>query len=145
MRIKDICKNHTSDHYMPTPGTIKQLGININGSTIKAYKQAQPREICSLIKCVLPDHHKRNANVTRNWIIQKRKHNQGVEFEEIFYFLDVMLNNTPWNKQNFSEIVQRIYNAVFVSVCQICLTRINRPGKNSIWINDSSHEHQKEL
>ena len=29
MRIKDICKNHPSDHYMFTPGTMKQLGINI--------------------------------------------------------------------------------------------------------------------
>ena len=36
MRIKDIYKNHPSDHYMLTPGTIKQLGINIIGSTIKA-------------------------------------------------------------------------------------------------------------
>ena len=35
MRIKDICKNHPSDHYMLTPGTIKQLVININGSTSK--------------------------------------------------------------------------------------------------------------
>ena len=45
MRIKDICKNHPSDHYMLTPGTIKQLGINIIGSTIEAYTQAQPQEI----------------------------------------------------------------------------------------------------
>ena len=145
MRIKDICKNYTLDHYILTPGTIKQLDININGSTIEAYKQAQPQEICSLIKCVLPNHHKRNANVIRNWIIQKRKHKEGVEFEEIFYFLDVMLNITPWNKQKFPEIVQRIYNAIFVSVYQICVTRINRPGKISTWINDSNHEHQKEL
>ena len=42
MRIKDTCKNHPSDHYMLTPGTIIQPGININGSTIEAYTQAQP-------------------------------------------------------------------------------------------------------
>ena len=40
MRIKDVCKKHKSDHYMLTPGTIKQIGININGLTIEAYTQA---------------------------------------------------------------------------------------------------------
>ena len=58
MRIKDICQNHPSDYYILTPWTIKQLGININGSTIEAYTQAQPQEIRSFIKCVLPKHHK---------------------------------------------------------------------------------------
>ena len=38
--IKDLCKNQPSDHYMLTSGTIKQLGVNINGSTIEAYMQA---------------------------------------------------------------------------------------------------------
>ena len=52
MRIKDVCKNHPLDHYMLVPGIIKQLCININGSTIEAYMQAQPQEICSFIKCV---------------------------------------------------------------------------------------------
>ena len=145
MRIKDVCKNHSSDHYMLTPGTIKKLGININGSTIEAYTQVPPQEIRSFIKCVLPKHQKRNANVVKNWIVQKSKHNQAVKYEEIFYFLDVMLNITQWNKLKFPEIVQRIYNTIFVSVCQICLTRTKRPGKNSTWINDLYHEHQKEL
>ena len=108
MRIKDVCKNHPSDHYMLTPGTIKQLGININGSTIEAYTQAQPQEIRSFIKCVLPKHHKHKAPIIKNWIVQKRKHNQAVKYEEIFYFLDVMLNMTSWNEQKFPEIVQRI-------------------------------------
>ena len=31
MRIKDVCRNHPSDHFMLTPRTIKHLGINING------------------------------------------------------------------------------------------------------------------
>ena len=44
MRIKYICKNHPSDHYMLTSGTIKQLGINSNGSTIEACTQAQPQK-----------------------------------------------------------------------------------------------------
>ena len=52
MIIKDVFKNHPSDHYMLTPGTIKQLGININGSTIETRTQAQPQEIHSFIKCV---------------------------------------------------------------------------------------------
>ena len=37
---------------------------------------------------------------------------------------------TPWNEQKFPEIVQRINNAIFVSVCQKDLTRTKRPGKN---------------
>ena len=56
-----------------------------------------------------------------------------------------MFNITPWNEPKFPEMVQQIYNAVFVSVCQICLTRTNRPGKNSTRINDLNHQHQKEL
>ena len=75
MIIKDISKNHLSDHYVLTPGIIKQLGLNINGSTIETYMQAEPQEICSFIKCVLLKHHKCNTNVIRNWIAQKRKHN----------------------------------------------------------------------
>ena len=55
-----------------------------------------------------------------------------------------MFNITPLIEEKFPEVVQRIYNAIFVSVCQICLTRTKRPGKNSIWINDLDHEHQKE-
>ena len=56
-----------------------------------------------------------------------------------------MFNITQWNEPKFPEIVQRIYNAIFVSVCQICLTRTKRPGKSSTWINDLNHQHQKEL
>ena len=89
MRIKDVCKNHPSDHYMLTPGTIKQLCVNINGSTIQAYTQAQAQEICSFIKCVLPKHHKSNANVIKNCIVHKRKYKRAVKYEEIFYFLHV--------------------------------------------------------
>ena len=144
MKIKDICKNHPSDHYMFTPGTIKQLGINVNGSTIEAYTQAQPQEIRSFIKCILSKYHDRYANVIRNWIVQKRKHNQAKKYEDIFYFLDVILNIAQWNEPKFPETVQIIYNAKFVSVCQIYLRRTKRPGKNSTWINDLNHEHKKE-
>ena len=115
---------------MLTPRTIKQLGININGSTIEAYTQAQPQEIRSFIKCVLPKHHKHIAPQIKNWIVQTRQHICTVKYEEIFYYLDVMFNISPWNEQKFPEIVKGIYNAIFVSVCQMCLTRTKRPGKN---------------
>ena len=54
-----------------------------------------------------------------------------------------MFNIKPWTEQKFPEIVQRIYNAIFVSACQICITRTKRPGENPPWSNDLNHEHQK--
>ena len=71
MRIKDVCKNHPSDHYILTPGTFKQLGIKINDSTIEAYTQDQPQEIFSFIKCFIPKNHKHNAPIIKNWVVQK--------------------------------------------------------------------------
>ena len=44
IQIEDVCKNCPSDHHMLSPGTIKQLGININGSTIEAYTQAKHKK-----------------------------------------------------------------------------------------------------
>ena len=92
MRIQDMCKNRFSDHYMPTPGTIEKLGININSSTIEAYTQAKPQEIRAFINCVLPKHCKHKASIIKNWIVQKRKYNRAVKYEEIFYFIEVMFN-----------------------------------------------------
>ena len=83
---------------MFTPGTIKKLGININD---EASMEAQPQEIRLFIKCVLPKHHKHKAPIIKNWIVQKRKQNRAVKYEEIFYFLEVMLNITPLNEQKF--------------------------------------------
>ena len=68
-----------------------------------------------------------------------------MKYQEIFNYLDVMFNITSWNETEFPEIVQWVYNAIFVSVCQIYLTRTKRPGKNSTWINDLNYQHQKEL
>ena len=82
-------------------GTIKKLGININGSTIEAYTQAKPQEIHEFIKYVLPKHHKHKAPLIKNWIVQKIKHNQAVKYEEIFYYLKVIFNIAPWNEQKF--------------------------------------------
>ena len=102
------------------------VSININGSTIESYTQAQPQEILSFIKCVLPKHYERNANVIRERIVQKRKHNRAVKYEDMFYFLNVMLNISLWNEPKFPEIVQQIYNTLFVGVCLICLTRTKK-------------------
>ena len=76
---------------------------------------------------------------SRNESSKRENINQAVKYEEIFYFLDVMCNITPWNEAKFPEIAQRIYNATFVGVFQICLTRIKISGKNSTWINDLIH------
>ena len=38
-QIQEICKNHSSDHYMLTPQAIDKLGIKIDGSTVEAYTQ----------------------------------------------------------------------------------------------------------
>ena len=72
MRIKDVCKNHPSDHYMLTPGTMKQLSIKINGSTIEAYIQAQPQEIRSFIKYVLGYHPSSRIGSSKRENITKR-------------------------------------------------------------------------
>ena len=49
------------------------------------------------------------------------------------------------DRRKFPKIVQRIYNAIFVSDFQICRTRTKRPGKNSTRHDDLNTEHQKEL
>ena len=66
---------------------------------------------------MLPQYHKHEAPITKNWITQKRIRNRAVKYKEIFYFLEVMFNITPWTEEKFPAIVQRIYNALFLSVC----------------------------
>ena len=78
MRIKDLCKNHPSDHYILTTGTLEKLGINMNGSTIEAYTQAKPQETSSLsnvsyISIVNTKHwssgigSSKRENITKRW------------------------------------------------------------------------------
>ena len=69
--INNICRSHLSDHYMQTPGAIHHLGIQINGSTIKAYTPPVPSEICSFVKCVLPKEPKGIGTKIKNWIVFK--------------------------------------------------------------------------
>ena len=75
MRIKDVCKNHPSDHNMLTSRTIKHLGINISGSTIEAYMQAHPQEICSfsIINTIHPS--SRIGSSKRENTTERRKRN----------------------------------------------------------------------
>ena len=56
-----------------------------------------------------------------------------------------MFNITLWTEQKFPEIIEKIYNAIFISVCQIYPTRMRRSGENSTWINDLFPEYQKEM
>ena len=86
MQIKDVCKNHPSGHYMLMPGTIKKIGIYIyiNGSTIKAYTQANQQEIHSFITCVLPKYLRHEAPIIKSWIIKKGINNRAVKYEEIY-------------------------------------------------------------
>ena len=106
--------------------------------------QANSQEIGSFNKCVSSKYCKHEEPIIKNRIVQKRIYNRVVKYEEIFYFLEVMFNIILWTEEKFPEIVQRIYNAIFASVCQIYLTRTKRQGKNSTWVNDLFPEHQKE-
>ena len=41
--------------------------------------------------------------------------------------------------------MQRIYNAIFISLCRVSLKRTKRPGKNSHWVKDLNIQDQKDL
>ena len=102
---------------------IKMLGININGATIEAHMQAKPQVIHSFIKC--PKHHKNIAPPIKDWIVQKRKHNQAAKYEEIFYYLNLIVIIKPWNEKisrNSTENLQ----------CYICKFLLNMSNKNKI-------------
>ena len=105
-------------HKITTCSHQEQLKSLLSISMVQPLKPtyAQPQEIHSFIKYVLPKNHKHKAPIIKNWTVQKEK-NQAVKYQEIFYFLDLIFNITPWNEQKFPEIVQRIYNTIFVSVC----------------------------
>ena len=134
MRIKDVCQTHPSDHYMLTPSAIHHLGIKTDGSTIEAYTPPNPSEIRSFVKCVLPKNPKGIGTKVKNWIVFKLNQGNPVHYPEIFEFLDREFNINSVTQDKFPEIVQRIYNAIFVSLCKVSLKRTNRPGKNSHWI-----------
>ena len=72
MKIKDICRNHPSDHYMLTPSAIHHLGMKINGSTIEVYTPPVPSETCSFVKCVLPKQPKGIGAKIKNIFLNQR-------------------------------------------------------------------------
>ena len=145
MRIQNICNNHPSDHYMLTPSAIHNLGIEINGSTIEVYTPSVPSEIRSFVKCVLPKKPKGIGTKIKNWIVFKLCQGRPVHYLEIFDYLDKEFNIYPQTQEKFAEIVQSIYNAIFVSLCKISLKRTNCTGKNSHWVKDLNIQDQNDL
>ena len=144
-RITDICRSYPSNHYILTPSAIHHLGIKINGSTIEAYTPPVPSEICSFVKYVLPKEPKEIGTKIKNWIVFKLCHGRSLHFPEIFHYLDKEVDINPQTQENFAEIVQRIYNVIFVCLCKVSLKRISCPGKNSHWVKDLNIQDQKEL
>ena len=124
MRIKDICRTHPSD-----PSAIHNLGIKINGSTIEIYTPPVPSEIRSFVKCALPKDLKGKGTKITNWIVFKFCQARPVHYPEVFDYLDTEFNINPWTQEKFAELVQRIYNAIFVSSCKISLKQTNLPEK----------------
>ena len=57
----------------------------------------------------------------------------------------MQFNKNPQTQEKFAEIVQRIYNAIFISFCKISLKRTNRPRKNSHLTKDLNIQDQKDL
>ena len=54
-------------------------------------------------------------------------------------------NINPQTQEKFAEIVHRIYNAIFVSLCKVLIKRTIRPGKTSHWVKDLNSQDQKDL
>ena len=88
MRMKDIRRNHPSDHFMLTPRAIHHLGIKINGSTIVAYTPPAPSEICSFVKCMLPKKLKGIGTKIKIWFVVKLCQGRAFHYPEIFHYMD---------------------------------------------------------
>ena len=131
MRINDICRSHPSYHYMFIPSAIHHLGVKINGSTIEAYIPPEPSEIRSFVKYVLPKKLKGIGKKIKNCIVFKLLQGRLVHYPEIFHKLNMEFNINPQTQEKFTELVQRIYHAIFVSLCKVSLQRTNSPGKNT--------------
>ena len=130
MRLKDICRNHPSDHYIVTPSAIHNLGMKTNGSIIKVYTPPVPSDICSFVKCMLPEEPKGIETKIKNWIVFKLCQGRPIHYQEIFDYLDKKFKIIPQTQEKFAEIMKRKYNIIFVSLCKVSLKRSNLPGKN---------------
>ena len=145
MGIKDICRSHPSDHYILTPSTIHHLGIKINGSTIEAYTPPALSVIRSFVKCMLQKEPKEIGTKIKNWIVVKLCKGRPLRYPEIFHYLDKEFDINPQTKEKLAGIVQRIYNAIFISLCKVSLKRTNCSTKNSHWVKDLNIQEQKDL
>ena len=92
------------------------------------------------MKCVLPKEAKGIGSKIKNWIVFKRCLGRPLQYAKILDFLDKDFNINPQTQEKFAEIVQRIYNTIFVSFCKVSLKRSNYPGENSHWIKDLKDE-----
>ena len=81
----------------------------------------------------------------KNWIIFELCQGRSVHYPEIFHYSDEKFRINPQTQEKFAEIVQRIYNAIFVSLCKVSLKRTNCSGKNSHWVNDLNIQDRKDL
>ena len=116
---------------MLTPSAINHLGIKINSSTIGVYTPPVSSEIRSFAKCVLPKETKEIGTKIKNWIVFNLCQGRPLHYPEIFDYLDKEFNRNPQTQEKFAEMVQRIYNAIFVSLFEVSLKRKSCPGKNS--------------
>ena len=71
---------------------------------------------------------KQEVKIIMNWIVQKQKYNKVVINKESFYYLEVMFH-IIWSEEKFPDLVQKIDNTTYASICEISLTGTKRPGK----------------
>ena len=71
------------------------------------------------MKCVLPKEPKGIGTKIKNWILFKLCQGRPVHYPERSDYLDQEFNINPQTQEKFAEIVQRIYNAIFVSLYKV--------------------------
>ena len=143
MRIKDICRSHPSNHHILTPSASHHLGMKTNASTNEAYTPPVPSEIRSFMKCMLPKEPKGIGKQIKKWIVFKLCQGRPIHYSKIFHYLDKEFDINPQTQEKFAEIVQRIYNAIFISLCKVSSKRTYRPRKNLHWVKDFTIQEKK--
>ena len=85
---------------------------------------------------MLPKELKGIGTVIKNWIVFKLRQGRLLHYPEKYHYLDKEFYINSQTQEKFAEIMQRIYNAIFVSLRKVLLKRTNRPGKSSHWVKD---------
>ena len=134
--IQQVCKQHSTDHYMLTPEVIDKLGIKFDSSTIKEYAPLKYQDIRSFIRCVLPSGNWQISNNIARWIIDKHRKSKPISYKKIY--LQETHGITRNSNIKYIELVQHIYIAIVTGVCKASLQRKNKPGRNSTCISDLS-------